>query len=394
MSSLLSYHWQNSTHIAFGVGAISQLKKYIPREARVLCLYNGDHIEKSGVKSDLEKVLTDCEARYRWRGGIENNPDFSSCLEISEELRKTPADILVAVGGGSVMDATKYISGIVNLPNSIDPWSVMSKPSLIGRPIPIMSVCTLAATGSEWDPHFVISRRSTGEKISQAHNCLRFKVSVLDPRYTLSVPFHYTANGVYDTFTHVCEQYITGFFNPLQDRLSEAILSTIVEVAPKLMKDLSNLNFRATMMQCSALALNDLIGLGTGQCWGTHNIGLALTAKYNMDHAETLACIQPWLWRRFFDVKKFKLAQMAERVWGRKSGSVDELANYSILKTEEFTSMLKLSRRIGGYVKEKDQEVAAKNIADKVWEMVGRRPFGEHKMIKKEDVEVIVSAAF
>jgi len=395
MSSLVPYHWINGTHIAFGVGAASAIKKYIPKHSKAICLYDGDHIKKNGVKEDIEKVLGEIDVKNRWVGGIEPNPDYSTCMKIIKSIRNDPVDFIIPVGGGSVMDAAKFISSSVNLSPSIDPWDTLKNPTLVSKPIPCISVCTLSATGSEWNERYVISRRSTGEKVPGMNPQLFFKLSVLDPRYTLTVPEHYTANGLYDSFCHVTEQYVTGNFAPLQDRLSEGVASAIVEVAPKLMSDLGNLNHRATAMQTSAFALNTILQHGTSSCWGTHRIGMSLTAKYGMDHAQTLVVIQPWLWRRFFDIKKFKLAQMATRVWGYKGGgSVDELAKFSISKTEEYAKTLKFGLKISDYVKENNPESAVEDMTYRTWKLMNEKPFGESGIIKKEDVREILSAAF
>ena len=396
MSSLEPFHWVNGTHIAYGIGAIEALKKYIPKHSRVILLHCDDAVSKCGAKADIDKILTELKANYRWRGGIEPNPDYSTCLQIIKEIRKDPVDFIIPVGGGSVMDASKFIAGSVNLPPSIDPWDIIKNPGLITKPIPCISVCTLSATGSEWNERFVISRRSTKEKKPGASPQLYFKASILDPRYTLTVPAHYTANGLYDSFCHVMEQYITGHFAPMQDRLSEAVASSIVEVAPKLMKNLGNLNYRGTAMQTSAFALNTILAQGTVIDWATHRIGMSLTARYNMDHAETLVCVEPWLWRHFFEVKKHKLAQMAVRVWGHQgSGSVDELANYSISKTEEYAKSLGFGLKISDYAKnEKNEQAAVDWMTESTWELMGRKGFGERGMVKKDDVNEILSAAF
>ena len=396
MSSLTPFHWVNGTNIAFGVGAIEAIKKYIPKNSKVLCLHSGSSIYKNGSKTDLDRVLTELNASFRWRGGIEPNPDYSTCCKIIDEIRKDKVDFIIPVGGGSVMDASKFIASCVNLSPSIDPWDTLKNPSLIHDPIPCISVCTLAATGSEWNERYVISRRATKEK--KPGNCqqLYFKLSVLDPRYTLTVPEHFTANGLYDSFCHVMEQYITGHFAPMQDRLSEGVASTIINVAPKLMKNLKNLNYRGTAMQTSAFALNTMLSQGTITDWGTHRIGMSLTARYGMDHAETLVCVEPWLWRHFFDVKKHKLAQMAVRVWGYDgSGSIDDLANYSISKTEEYARSLGFGLKISDYAKnEKNPQAAVDWMTESTWDLMGHKGFGESGMIKKEDVREILSAAF
>lgn len=396
MSSLTPFHWVNGTHIAFGVGAIETIKRYIPKGANVLCLHDqGDAVFKNGAKEDIDRVLGEIGATHKWRGGIEPNPDYDTCLQIIKEIRKEPADFIIPVGGGSVMDAAKFISSCVNISPSIDPWDTLKNPTLIKKPVPSIAVCTLSATGSEWNERYVISRRRTMEKKPAMSPQVFFKLSVLDPRYTLTVPEHFTANGLYDSFCHVCEQYVHSNFAPMQDRLAEATASTIVEVAPKLMKSLGNLNYRATAMQTSAYALNTFLQHGTLGCWGTHRIGMSLTAKYNMDHAETLVVIQPWLWRHFFDIKKHKLAQMAVRVWGfNGSGDVNEVAKYSIAKTEEFAKNLGFGLKISDYVKEKNPQSAVDWMTESTWDLMGRTGFGERGFIHKEDVREILEAAF
>lgn len=190
------------------------------------------------------------------------------------------------------------------------------------------------------------------------------------------------------------EQYITGHFAPLQDRMSEAVASTILENAPKLLSDLHNLNYRANAMQCSAWALNTSLQTGSSSCWGTHRAALQLTAKYGMDHGETLVCILPNLWRYFFDTKKFKLAQMSNRVFGKATGSVEEDAKYAIRKTEEYAQMLEFKLHVRDYAKERACEKDIIEMTEKTWSMMGRKPFGEAGMIKKEDLKRIYQNSF
>ena len=400
MSSLVPFHWMNGTHISFGEGAVKAMKQYIPKGARVCILADKyGHIFESGVKSDVDQVMGEIDAKFRWVQKLEANPDYSTCKEIIDDLRRDPVDFLIPVGGGSVMDAAKFISGCVKLPESVDPWDTIKNPALVGECIPMISVCTLAATGSEWNERFVISRREIGAKVASANPRNYFKLSCLDPKYTLTVPLHQTYNGLFDSFCHVMEQYVTGHFAPMQDRMSEAVAATIIELAPKLIVDPKNLNHRATAMQTSAMALNTLLQTGTISCWGTHRSAMVLTAKYELDHGESLVPLLPALWRQFFDIKKFKLAQMADRVWGYKNGgdSVEEKAKFSIQKTEEWAKMLKFGLKISDYrlaAKERNPDAAIKEMVERTWTMMNQKPYGENGIITKEDLHQIYTAAF
>ena len=260
---------------------------------------------------------------------------------------------------------------------------------LVKSAIPILFVCTLSATGSEWNNGFVISRRATNDKLGMFSPYTFFRCSVLDPKYTLTVSAGQTANGLYDSLCHVLEQYITNTFAPLPDRLSEAVLKNIIENGPALMKDLKNLDLRGNMMLNSAWALNHSLGLGTNQCWGTHKLGHELTAHYGMDHGKTLALIMPNLWRHFFDVMKFKLAQMARRVFGKSGSFVDEDAEYAIRKVEEWTQEIGMKLRIRDYVKEPNIQAAVQQLTNGVWKLENGNPFGESGMITKKDAQEI-----
>lgn len=186
--SLMPFHWMNDTHIAFGVNAIQKVKEYIKSGARVLCIAdNQKHIYKSGAKSDVDKVLDEIGARHKWSEIIEANPDYSNICEIINIVRNDPVDMLLTVGGGSVMDATKFISSAAYLPKSVEPWEILKHPELIGKTIPMISVCTLAATGSEWNERYVISRRSTCEKVAGANPHNFFKVCILCSHYLFMV---------------------------------------------------------------------------------------------------------------------------------------------------------------------------------------------------------------
>jgi len=394
MTSLIPFHWVNPTHIAFGVGAIDKFRQYIKPGQRIAVISDGKTPSLCGAKKDLDSLLDKIGVSYKWYSGIEANPDYDTCLSIIKKLRKNPVDYLIAVGGGSVMDATKFIGNCIPLPESIDLYSTMFDPSPIKKSIPKLAICTLSATGSEWNSGYVISRRSTGQKQGMRTSFSFFDCSVLDPRYTLTVPADQTANGIYDSFCHVMEQYATNTFAPLPDRLSEAVTSSIIENGPKLMKDLHNLDLRGGMMQNSAWALNHSLSLSTGSCWGTHGLGHMLTARYGMDHGKTLAVIMPNLWRHFFDTKKFKLAQMSRRVFGKGGAGVDEDAKYAIERVEGWTQEIGMKLRISDYVKENDIKKAVEELTAAAWRSKGCQPFGENGIIKQKDCKEIYEASF
>lgn len=181
MSELVPYHWINGTHISFGIGAAKNLKKYIPHGSRVMFIHGGKSVYMNGSKKDLDNIMNEIGASARWRGGIEPNPDYHTCMNIIKELRKAPADFIIPVGGGSIMDAAKFISTSVYLPSQYDPWETLKNPSIIDKVIPSIAVCTLSATGSEWNERYVISRRSTGEKVPGASPKAYFKVCIFFP---------------------------------------------------------------------------------------------------------------------------------------------------------------------------------------------------------------------
>lgn len=347
-----NFTYKNPTEILFGKGMIPELKGRIPASLKVLFLYGGGSIKKNGVYDQVRDALKG--RKVIEFSGVEPNPSYETCLKAVEIVRKEKVGFILAVGGGSVIDAAKFIAAAV-LFKGKDPWVILEEGgSNVKMALPIGTILTLPATGSESNGNAVISRGSTHEKLSFYSSEVYPVFSVLDPKTTYSLPAKYVRNGVVDAFVHVMEQYMTYPAKvPLQDRLAESLLQTLIEIAPAAMKRPVQYEARATFMWSATLALNYLISCGAPQDWSAHMIGHELTAFYGLDHAETLAIVLPGVWRHQFEAKQKKLEQYAGRVWGLRT------AEEAIVKTEEFFHSLQMPTRLGHY-KISAEEAAAK----------------------------------
>jgi len=337
-----NFVFNNPTEILFGRGTIADLASRVPADHPVLLLYGQGSIKKNGVYDQVVAALKG----HTWSefGGIEANPDHDTCLCAVEQIRREGLRYILAVGGGSVLDAAKFIAAAACYTGD-DPWQlVLSGGAEIKDALPVGTVLTLPATGSESNGNSVISRRATGEKraFGSRHTYPRF--SVLDPETTFSLPRKQVRNGIVDATVHVMEQYMTGYTGaPLQDRFSESILQTLVEVGSRTLEAPEDYDARASFMWSATLALNMLIGCGVPQDWSTHMIGHELTALYGLDHAETLAIVMPGVWEFGFAHKQGKLAQYARRVWG------EDAAQAAVPCTEKFFHSLGMPTRFGDY---------------------------------------------
>jgi NADP-dependent alcohol dehydrogenase len=297
---------------------------------------------------------------------------------------------MLKVGGGSVIDGTKFIAAAMNHQGS-DPWDVLTDWSLIRSAVPLGTVLTLPATGSEMNGGAVISRVSgpSHEKLFFISEHTLPQFSILDPETTFSLPPRQLANGAIDTFVHVLEQYLTYPVNaPLQDRLAEGILLTIVEEAPKVAANPCDYDARANLMWCATLGLNGLIGCGVPQDWATHMIGHELTALYGIDHGRTLALVMPRVMRHQRDRKREKLLQYAVRVWGVTEGDEKSRIQRGIARTEEFFQSLGVSTRWADHGVPPD---AAALVASR---LASRKMLlGEHQDLGAREVEAIVGMA-
>ncbi len=376
-----NFTYKNPTEILFGKGMIREITNRIPKELPVLFLYGGGSIKKNGVYEQVKAALKGF--RVTEFAGIEPNPFYETCLKAVETVKKDKIGFILAVGGGSVLDAAKFIAAAARFEGA-DPWAILKECGAnVKTAIPVGTVLTLPATGSESNGNSVISRKATQEKLYFASKHVFPVFSVLDPETTFSLPEKQTRNGIVDAFVHVMEQYMTYPAEaPLQDRMAESILQTLIEVAAVTLKKPKDYEARTTFMWSATLALNNLIGCGVPQDWSTHMIAHELTAFYGLDHAETLAIVLPGVWQYKLTAKKKKLEQYGRRVWNVKT------AKEAIVKTEAFFHSLKMPTRLGDY------KIQAKEAARKVRERFAERDsvFGEHNDITPEAVAKIIAS--
>ena len=373
-----NFEFFNPTRIIFGKGTIAKLSKRVPRKARVMLLYGGGSIKENGVYDQAMDALKKHEVLEF--GGIEANPDYATLLKAIKRVRKKQVDFLLAVGGGSVIDGTKFIS-LASPNESIDPWDILVRDSAKGlkKAIPFGTVLTLPATGSEFNHNAVISRRETEEKLSFATNLVYPRFSILDPETTYSLPKNQLRNGLVDAFVHVMEQYLTYPTGAVvQDRQSEALLMTIMEIAPAVLRtDPPDYDARASLMWVCSNALNHLIGVGVPQDWATHSIGHELTALYGLAHAESLAVVLPWLLWVKRDQKREKLLQYGYRVMDQKMQKYSERIDRTIEATAAFFQSIGMPTTLTSYGV--DPDGAAAKVQAR-WEARGWS-LGEHNDI-------------
>ncbi|NNG22138.1 iron-containing alcohol dehydrogenase [Telluria aromaticivorans] len=344
---MLNFDYQNPTRILFGQGQIAALAPLVPQGARVLMLYGGGSIRANGVYGEVMASLQG-HAVLEF-GGIEPNPTYETLCKAIELVRSERIDYLLAVGGGSVIDGTKFIAAAALLDE--DPWSIFEKRAAnVTAALPFGVVLTLPATGSEMNSGAVVTRRATQEKRAFASRHVFPQFAVLDPTTTYSLPARQVGNGVVDAFAHVMEQYLTYPVNAkVQDRFAEGLLLTLVEEGPRALSEPDNYEVRANLMWTATLALNGLIGAGVPQDWATHMIGHELTALHNLDHAQTLAVVLPAMLRVRREAKRAKLLQYAARVWNLVEGDEEVRIDDAIARTEAFFRAMGLATRLSGY---------------------------------------------
>lgn len=337
-----NFTFHNPTKLIFGKGTIAKLSKQIPVSAKIMMTYGGGSIFKNGVYDQVKAALG--SRTVIEFGGIEANPEYNTLMKAVEICRTEGVDFLLSVGGGSVIDGTKFIATAVKYDG--EPWEFMLDPAKVGEAIPIATVLTLPATGSEMNCGAVVSRRERNEKFA-FHNPHCYPLfSILDPTTIYSLPKHQVSNGIIDTFAHTLEQYLT-FDNKamVMDRWAEGLLQTLVELAPQLEANQQDYDACANFMLTATMGLNGFIAMGVVEDWATHMIGHELTALHGLDHGVTLAIVHPALMSVMRAEKHAKLVQYAQRVWGA-TGDDQHKIDTAIAKTEGFYRSLGVKTRL------------------------------------------------
>ncbi len=337
----------NPTQIIFGEGRIAELAEHIAADARVMVLYGGGSAERNGTLAEVKNALG---ARHvQMFAGIEPNPSYETLSKAVDIVRADKIDFLLAVGGGSVIDGTKFVAAAALFEG--DTWSILQQGGTnIKQALPMGTVLTLPATGSEMNNGGVVTRLATKTKLPFHSNLVFPQFSILDPTKTYTLPARQVANGVVDAYVHVMEQYLTYPVNALvQDRFAEGLLQTLIEIGEQAVQEADNYNVRANLMWTATLALNGLIGAGVPQDWSTHLLGHELTAQYGLDHAQTLAIILPNMLQLRRKEKHAKLLQYAQRVWNITDGNDEQRIDAAIAKTREFFETVGVRTRLSDY---------------------------------------------
>ncbi|TPD71839.1 iron-containing alcohol dehydrogenase [Flavobacterium microcysteis] len=386
---MLNFELYNPTQLVFGKGQIAKISDLIPKEAKVLITYGGGSIFKNGVYDQVRKALHGYDITEF--GGIEPNPRYETLMKAVEIIHEKQLDFILAVGGGSVIDGTKFISAAVKFDGK--PMDILQKGiRILENTVPFGTVLTLPATASEMNSGAVITINETQEKLSFGGPALFPKFSICDPEVVASLPKRQIQNGIIDAYTHVLEQYLTYPHDALlQDRISEGILQTLIEIGPEVVENPTDYKLASNYMWSCTMALNGLIQKGVPTDWATHMIGHELTALFEIDHARTLAIIGPNLYRVMFETKKDKLAQYGKRVWNVADAGVEEMAIEAIEKTVEFFHRMGMQTKLSEYTQdyEKTADFIAKRFEERGW-----KGLGEKKNITPEKVKNIVELSY
>lgn len=335
-----NFIFHNPTKLVFGKGQIAKLANLIPADKRIMITFGGGSVRRNGVYDQVVKALEGRDWVEFW--GIEPNPSVETVREAIALGRENKSDFLLAVGGGSVIDGTKLIAA--GLLYDGDPWEIVLE-GKAGKTVPLGTVLTMSATGSEMNSGAVISRQETKEKFAFYGDYPLF--SILDPETLFSLPQKQIAYGLADTYVHVLEQYMTTpAQSRLMDRWAEGILHTVIEIAPKIRDNQHDYAVMSEYMLAATLALNDMIRMGVTQDWATHMIGHELTALHGLTHGATLAIVINGTLRVLREQKRGKLLQYGERIWGITGGSEEERIDRTIAANEEFFRSLGLSTHL------------------------------------------------
>jgi NADP-dependent alcohol dehydrogenase len=384
---ITNFEYRNPVQIIFGDDRIKELPEYLPNK-KILLVYGMGSIKRNGVYQQVMNALKDYDVAEF--AGIEPNPLYETLMQAVELGRKEKVQFILAVGGGSVVDGAKFIAAAI--PFNGDCWTLMSESAEVKKTIPLATILTLPATGSEMNFGAVISRSETKEKLYFG-TPLNYPVfSIMDVSSLASLPKRQRANGVIDAFVHTTEQYMTYPVKArLHDRIAEGILKTLIEEGPKYVNETFDKEVATNIMFSATMALNGWLSTGVPTDWSIHMVGHELTALHGLDHGRSLAVILPSMYRKMMPEKLDKLAQFAEKVWNLYDGTPEEKAQKAIDLTEEFFNKLGVETRISGYAN--DKESTKRFVVDRFTER-GWNGLGENRKVSPEVVGEVIQMAW
>ncbi|ALC82181.1 MULTISPECIES: iron-containing alcohol dehydrogenase [Bacillus] len=381
-------YW-NPTKLIFGKGEVEKLTDEVPKYGKnILLVYGGGSIKRNGLYDQVTEILNKIGANIYELSGVEPNPRLTTVKKGVEICKAENIDFLLAVGGGSVIDCTKAVAAGAVFDG--DAWDIVTKKHIPQEALPFGTVLTLAATGSEMNSGSVITNWETNEKYGWGSPLVFPKFSILDPANTISVPKNHTIYGIVDMMSHVLEQYFHHTKNtPLQDRMCESLLKTVIEAAPKLVDDLENYELRETILYSGTIALNGMLQMGYRGDWATHNIEHSVSAVYDIPHAGGLAILFPNWMRHTLDENISRFVQLAVRVFDvDTNGKSDrEAALEGIDKLSGFWTSLGAPNKLADY------EITDEKIDVMADKAVINGDFGRFKTLNKDDVVAILSSS-
>jgi NADP-dependent alcohol dehydrogenase len=370
----MQFDYHNPTQIVFGSEIFHRIPTLISSfyaGKKVMVTYGGGSIKKNGIYDEIALTLSGYEVTYF--GGIEANPEYDTLMKAVELVKEKEIGFILAVGGGSVIDGTKFIAAAA-LYNDNQPWDVLARKEgcEFSGSLPFGTVLTLPATGSEMNSGAVISNKSLKEKRTMGGAQSFPKFSLLNPLVVSTLPQRQLANGIVDSFMHTLEQYLTyPTWNLLQERIAEGILSTLLEIGPRVIKDPTDIELAGNLMWCSTMALNGTLRAGVVYDWSTHMIAHELTALHGIDHARTLAIIAPALYTSQIENKREKLNQCGQRVFGLEGDCAEQTIQEIIHFFESLGVPTKLSKYIDSIGD--TAEIIKNRFTDRGWIELGER---------------------
>lgn len=384
-----AFSFYNPVKLIFGKGQLEALKNEVPNYGKkVLVVYGGGSIKKNGLYDEVMATLNEMGVEIHELSGVEPNPRLSTAKRGIEICKQENIDMLLAVGGGSVIDCTKLIAAGAKYDG--DAWDFVTRKATPAEVLPFGTVLTLAATGSEMNAGSVITNEETEEKYGWGSPLTFPKFSILDPSYTKSVPRNHTVYGIVDMMSHMFEQYYHNATNtPVQDQMIEGVLRAVIDTAPKLVEDLESYEHRETILFAGTMGLNNFLQMGYNGDWASHNIEHAVSAIYDIPHAGGLAILFPQWMRHNVPVNPARFAQMATRVFGvdPSNKSEEQIANEGIDRLVEFWTS------IGAPSSLKDYDIDDSRFSDIVDKTLVYGEFGNFNKLNGEDVEKILQAS-
>lgn len=383
------FTFYNPVTLHFGADAMEKLPQELAKYGdKVLIVYGGGSIKSNGVYDDVITILQQANKQIFELAGVEPNPRVETARRGAEICKAEGIDLVLAVGGGSVVDCSKLIVAAAKYDG--DAWDLVIKKAVAEEALPLGVVLTLAATGSEMNSGSVITNMDTAEKFGWGSPAVFPKFSILNPAYTVTVPKNHTIYGIVDMMSHIFEQYFHNATNtPVTDGMCEGVLRAIMEAGPKLVEDLENVALRETILLAGTIGLNNFLSMGSRGDWATHNIEHAVSAVYDIPHAGGLAILQPHWMRHVVSENPERFARLAVRVFDVEANgkSVEDVALEGIERLAAFWTSLGAPQRLADY------NIDTTHFEKIIEHTMCNGPFGNFKKLHADDVRTILENA-